>query len=178
MQPFLAFAGERVERVPMAFLSDGWRHSNVGRLLNNAVRKFESRVIELLAEGGHREVRLSYLHLTRNLDRSGTRATELARRAAMTKQAMTEIIGHCEKLGLVKRTADPSDGRAKIVMFTELGLEWLNSFKEALGQAEREMREELGHQRLQALCSALADYGRTFDPLEAEEVRGEQVRTR
>src|SRR5690349_21503012 len=30
-----------------------WRHANIGRLLNNAVRRFEGRVLELMSEKGH-----------------------------------------------------------------------------------------------------------------------------
>src|SRR5262249_29839575 len=61
--------------------TDGWRHDNIGRLLNNAVRRFEDRVLELMAEAGYADARISHLNLTRNLDRDGTRLTELAARA-------------------------------------------------------------------------------------------------
>jgi DNA-binding MarR family transcriptional regulator len=146
--------------------SDAWRHSNMGRLLNNAVRRYESRVFDLLAEAGHTETRLSHLHLTRNLDIRGTRVTELARRAAMTKQAMSELVAQCEKLGLVRRVPDPRDARAKIVAFTARGIGWLQSFKTAISRAEHEMRQELGTLRVDGLAAALHLYASACDSLE------------
>jgi DNA-binding MarR family transcriptional regulator len=147
---------------------DEWRHTNVGRLMNNAVRRFEARVFELLAEAGHTEARLSHLNLTRNLDAGGTRMTELARRASVTKQAIGELIVQCEEHGLVKRVADPTDGRAKLVRFTERGIDWLAAFSAALEQAEREMQDELGMLRVDGLKAALKDYADAFDTLDRD----------
>jgi DNA-binding MarR family transcriptional regulator len=148
--------------------SSEWRHTNIGRLLNNAVRRFETRVFELLAQAGHTEARLSHLHLTRNLDASGTRMTELGRRAGVTKQAIGELIIQCEELGLVKRVADPTDARAKLVKFTARGLQWLAAFRAALERAESEMYEELGILRMDGLKVALKAYADAFDALERD----------
>lgn len=145
--------------------SDAWRHGNIGRLLNNAVRRFESRVFELLSGAGHSEARLTHLNLTRNLDVGGTRITELARRAEMTKQAMGELVVQCEALGLVYRESDPTDARAKIVKFTPSGLKWLAAFRSALQQAEREMRQELGTLCVDGLSAALKTYAADYDAL-------------
>jgi DNA-binding MarR family transcriptional regulator len=141
----------------------GWRHANIGRLLNNAVRRFEARVLELMSASGHVETRIAHVSLTRNLDVEGTRLTELARRASMSKQAMGELVDQCADLGLVDRIADPSDGRARIVMFTPAGLAWLDAFRDAVDLAEQEMRTELGKATMDAIVRGLAVYGARFD---------------
>jgi DNA-binding MarR family transcriptional regulator len=143
-----------------------WRHANIGRLLNNAVRRFEARVLELMSERGHAETRIAHVSLTRNLDVEGTRLTELARRASMSKQAMGELVDQFVELGLVDRIADPSDGRARIVKFTRAGLIWLNAFRDAVDIAEREMHAELGKTTMDAILKGLAAYGATFDTLD------------
>jgi DNA-binding MarR family transcriptional regulator len=145
-----------------------WRHANVGRLLNNAVRRFEARVLELMSERGHAETRIAHVSLTRNLDVEGTRLTELARRASMSKQAMGELVEQCTELGLVDRIADPSDGRARIVRFTRKGRAWLNTFRDAVDVAEREMRAELGKTAMNTILKGLAAYGAKFDTLDEE----------
>lgn len=150
---------------PLAADDDAWRHSNIGRFLNNALNRFEHRVIEILEANGHHEVRYSHISLTRNLDVDGTITSELARRAGMTKQAMGEIVGQCEQIGLIERIRDKRDARAKIVRFTAAGLDWLDTFRTALATAEQEMRDELGYLRTDAIASALEAYGRGFDPL-------------
>ncbi len=151
---------------PAGRTGTAWRHANVGRLLNNAVRRFESRVLELMAENGHGETRIAHVGLTRNLDVEGTRLTELARRASVSKQAMGELVDQCAELGLVSREADPSDGRARIIRFTPAGLAWLEAFREAVDLAEREMRKELGKAAMDVLVQGLSAYGAKFDTLE------------
>jgi DNA-binding MarR family transcriptional regulator len=145
-----------------------WRHANIGRLLNNAVRRFEARVLELMDERGHAGTRIAQLSLIRNLDVEGTRLTELARRASMSKQAMGELIDQCTELGLVDRMADPRDGRARIVKFTRAGLGWLNAFRDAIDAVEREMRAELGKTTMDTIFKGLAAYGAKFDTLDEE----------
>ncbi len=148
-----------------------WRHGNIGRLLNNGVRRFEGRVLELMEEAGYSQTRIAHVNLTRNLDVEGTRLTELARRASMSKQAMGELVELCETMKLVTRVADPSDGRARIIKFTQPGLQWLDAFRAAVDVAEGEMRKELGAAAMDTLTKALAVYGANFDTLNAPEDR-------
>ncbi|MFB9948933.1 MarR family winged helix-turn-helix transcriptional regulator [Rhizobium puerariae] len=142
-----------------------WRQGNIGRLLNNAVRRFEARVLEVMSEKGHSETRIAHVNLTRNLDVGGTRLTELARRAEMTKQAMSELVDQCIAMGLVSRTGDPSDRRARLVTFTPAGLIWLEAFRDALDVAENEMRAELGDALMDAILQGLNRYAARFGTL-------------
>lgn len=151
------------------FAIDEWRHDNVGRLLNNAVARFESRVLELMAQSGHPKARISHVSLTRNLGLEGARVTELAQRAGMTKQAMGELVSQCAALRLVVSSTDPADRRARLVRFTPTGLRWLQAFRKAVDQAEREMREEIGSIWMNGLRGALALYGAGFDTLAADQ---------
>jgi DNA-binding MarR family transcriptional regulator len=130
------------------------------------VRRFDSRILELMSESGHAETRIAQLNVTRNLDIEGTRLTDLARRASMSKQAMGELVDQCTALGLVERVADPSDRRARIVRFTRAGRLWLNAFRDAVDLAEREMRAELGKAAMDTIRKGLALYGARFDTLE------------
>jgi DNA-binding MarR family transcriptional regulator len=141
-----------------------WRSRNPGRVLSNALRRFEERVLERMREAGHAGIQRSQVHLTRHLDIEGTRITELARRAAMTNAAMTELIDLCSARGLVERVADPADGRVRIVRFTPAGLAWLDAFGRAVADAEREMAAVIGPQVLAKLIPALARYGEDADP--------------
>lgn len=135
-----------------------WRRHNAGRILGDALIRFEGRVLALMARAGYAETRLSHVNLTRHLDLAGTRMTELARRARMTNAAMTELVDQCVLLGLVLREPDPADGRVRRVCFTEDGRHWLQAFGRALRQAERELRREIGEEAAAVLFGALAGY--------------------
>lgn len=139
-------------------MKNAWRLNNIGRRLNEAVRIFEGRIIEFLRESGHDELSVAHINLTRNLDEDGTRLTELARRAAMTKQSMSELVDQVERTGLIKKRRDPTDGRAKLVCFTKRGFSWLEAFHKGLERAEAEMRAELGEAMVSLLVEVLAKY--------------------
>jgi DNA-binding MarR family transcriptional regulator len=84
------------------------------------------------------------VHITRHVALEGSRLTDLARQAGMTKQAMGDLVDQCEAWGLVTRDPDPRDARGRVVRFTPAGLAWLQAFKDAVAQAETEFRQEVG----------------------------------
>jgi DNA-binding MarR family transcriptional regulator len=146
------------ERAAPSSDDGNWRSTNVGRLMNRAVVRFETQVMRLLQQRGFAEVRTAHVAVTRNLDLDGTRASEIARRAGMTKQAMGELIGQCEALGLVRREPDPNDGRAKFVLFTGLGLNFMEGFRRAVAETQAEMEAEIGADCMVALLNGLRRY--------------------
>lgn len=135
-----------------------WRRDNIGRLLNDAINRFESGILQEMEAAGYEGFSLSHITVTRNLDLAGTRATELARRAGITKQSMSELITQLEAGGILERRPDPADGRAKIVFFSPVGLKWLEAFGRALQHAEEVMADELGATQFKALKAALHRY--------------------
>lgn len=134
---------------------DGWRQTHLGRLLGHAMRRFDARVLQLMAHNvevplalsnlaARDQVTAAHVHITRHLALTGDRLTDLAQRAGMTKQAMANLVDQCEAWGLVMREADPLDARARRVRFTPTGLAWLQAFRDAVAQAEAEFRAEVG----------------------------------
>ena len=120
-----------------------------------ALRRFDSRVLHLMAHdpnvplalsnlAARAQVGAAHVHLTRHLALQGSRLTDLASRAGMSKQAMGELVTQCEAWGLVRREPDPRDARARRVVFTDTGLLWLEAFRVAVAQAETEFRAQVG----------------------------------
>ncbi|MEN9889102.1 MAG: hypothetical protein RL559_1139 [Pseudomonadota bacterium] len=143
--------------IPSTPPDDRWRQGHLGRWLGHAMRRFDERVLQLMAsnEGvplalanlaAREQVSAAHIHITRHLALQGSRLTELAQAAGMSKQAMGTLVNQCEAWGLVRRQDDPLDARAKQVVFTEAGLAWLLAFEEAVAQAEREFREAVGEE--------------------------------
>ena len=90
-----------------------------------------------------------------SLGARGTRLTDLAQHAGMTKQAMGQIVDDLERLGYVERTPDPADGRAKIVRFTAAGLDFVCDAAEVLDEIWREYAALLGDGQLEQLQDTL-----------------------
>jgi DNA-binding MarR family transcriptional regulator len=139
----------------MTTAEDGWRLTHLGRLLGHAMRRFDERVLHLMAHNidvplalsnlaARAQISAAHIHITRHLDLQGARLTDLAQKAGMSKQAMGDLVDQCEAWGLVTRESDPRDARARLVQFTPTGLLWLQAFREAVAQAEKEFRAEVG----------------------------------
>ena len=132
-----------------------WRQTHLGRLLGHAMRRFDTRVLQLMAASAQAPLALSnlaardkvgaaHIHITRHLPLAGARLTELAQAAGLTKQSMGDLVDQCEAWGLVARSADPLDARARRIAFTPAGLDWLAAFQAAVTQAEAEFRAAVG----------------------------------
>ena len=132
-----------------------WRLTHLGRLMGHALRRFDERVLSLMASNievplalsnlaARDQVGAAHIHITRHLSTNGSRLTDLASSAGMTKQAMGDLVNQCDAWGLVRREPDPYDKRARRVVFTESGLLWLEAFRVAVAQAEEEFRQAVG----------------------------------
>ena len=135
---------------------ENWRLTHLGRLLGHALRRFDERVLVLMARNvdvplalsnlaARAQVGAAHIHITRHLAVGGSRLTDLAASAGMSKQAMGDLVDQCEAWGLVLREPDPHDKRARTVVFTASGLLWLQAFRGAVAQAEAEFRQAVGN---------------------------------
>jgi DNA-binding MarR family transcriptional regulator len=125
------------------------------RLLGTAFGEFTDALNERVAETQYSDLRAGHGCVFGTIDPEGSRLTELARRARMTKQSVGEVTTDLEQRGYVERVPDPSDGRAKIIRLTERGHD-----AQALGQGliddiEQEWAERFGAERVAALREAL-----------------------
>ncbi len=150
-------------------LHEGWRQAHLGHWLHQALLRFDARVLSLMARNVDLPLALSHLaargslsashvHITRHLALEGSRLTDLARRANLTKQAMGKLVEQCEAWGLVERLEDPRDARAKRIVFTAVGLLWLRAFREAVAQTEDELRAAVGAEVATVIAIGLEAY--------------------
>ena len=148
---------------------EGWRLTHLGRLMGHALRRFDARVLQLMARNvevplalsnlaARDQVSAAHVHITRHLSLAGDRLTDLAQRAGMSKQAMADLVDQCAAWGLVERQPDPHDARARRVCFTPTGLAWLQAFRDAVAQAEAEFRAAVGGDVATVVAIGLESY--------------------
>lgn len=135
-----------------------WHQENIGRVLSLGARRFVTEVLAIVHQRGHCDIGEAQLGLIRHLDMAGTRLTEVADRAGMTKQSMRELVDRCQDLGLVERAADETDSRAKIIRFTPLGLSMLEDMRRGVLQAEERLMQRIGKDLLGQMRHALPAY--------------------
>jgi DNA-binding MarR family transcriptional regulator len=132
------------------------RPMQMGLLLKLPYVALERHLTRRLHELGFAELRPAHFAVFQSLTPRGSRLTDLAERAGMTKQSMGYLVDYLEEHGYLQRTADPQDQRAQVIRITakskkldeavEAVLEELHdAWAARLGKAKfKQLRELLG----------------------------------
>jgi DNA-binding MarR family transcriptional regulator len=137
---------------------------NVGLLLFIPYRALETRVFEALAEAGFDDFTPAQARVMQRIGPEGTRLTELAEAAQVTKQTASFLVDQLERSGYVRRTPDPRDARARLVRVAERGLAARPIADAAVRAVEVEWRAHLGERRWAQLREALTRLREITDP--------------
>src|SRR6266508_1842852 len=133
----------------------------IGQLLGRMLRRFRVELFQRAQEAGYSEIREAHLQVFGNIDWSGTRLTDLAARANMTRPSMAELVDDLEGAGYLERKLDPSDGRAKLICLTRKGKRVMTQALRVTRDIEREYVEAVGAQRFETMAwtlQALVDH--------------------
>jgi DNA-binding MarR family transcriptional regulator len=95
---------------------------HTGHLLQRPARYFEVMLIERLHAAGHTDLTVAHTSVFSVIDAEGTAIGVLARRAGVTKQAMSQLVDDLVVKGYVERHEDPHDRRSRLVILTEKSL--------------------------------------------------------
>jgi DNA-binding MarR family transcriptional regulator len=125
------------------------------RLLDAAFTEFSSELSRRVAEAGYTDIRPGHGCVFGYIEADGSRLTDLAERAGMTKQSVGEAASDLEKRGYLERVPDPDDGRAKIIRLTERGREAQSIGRGLIADIEADWAERFGADRIAALRDAL-----------------------
>ncbi|MBK7757979.1 MAG: MarR family transcriptional regulator [Deltaproteobacteria bacterium] len=131
--------------------------ASTGQLLLRAARLLDEKALARLAAiPGAPPVRPAHTRLFPHLSFTGVRATTLARRLGVTKQAVAPLLAELVAWGLVEQVPDPADRRATLVRFTHDGLAALTHGLGLLGELEAEITAEVGAERAAVFREVLA----------------------
>jgi len=129
---------------------------DLGYLLAKAAQRWNELLAERFARAGYGDVSPSYGSVLLPLfEEDGLRLGELARRARLSKQTMTELVRRLERDGLVERRPDATDGRASIVSLTSSARDFEPVAAAVLAELDRLVRELLGDESVDELKHAL-----------------------
>lgn len=131
------------------------KRASLGQLLLRSARLLDERAFSRLAQRGAPGVRRAHLALLPHIDLGGTRLTDVAERARVTKQAVGQLVEELEAMGVVERTPDPEDRRAKRVRFTPSGIKALLHGLGVLQELEDELTRSLGQKQMSSLKRGL-----------------------
>jgi DNA-binding MarR family transcriptional regulator len=137
---------------------------NVGLLLFIPYRALENRVFRALAEAGFDDFTPAQARVMQRIGPDGSRLTDLAEAAQVTKQTAGFLVDQLERTGYVRRTPDPTDARARLIRIAERGAAAQPVAAAVIAEIEAEWREHLGSRRWGQLREALTRLREITDP--------------
>lgn len=130
-EPRISYVIARLERALRMEIS--------GRVRPHGLTTLQYTTLSILGQGG----RLSN--------------AQLARRAYMTPQSMSEVLGALERKGLVDRTSEPAVGRVLPATLTSEGRRVLDACSKAVDTLESEMLRDLTPRQATSMRTSLVD---------------------
>ena len=137
---------------------------NVGVLLFLPYRAMETRVFEGLAAAGFADLTPAQARVFQRIAPDGSRLTDLAAQAAITKQSAGFLVDQLERGGYVERVPDPADGRARLVRIAPRGARSVEASRGIVAEVEAEWAAHLGEGRMAQLRHILTDLREVTDP--------------
>jgi DNA-binding MarR family transcriptional regulator len=137
---------------------------NLGLLLFIPYRWMENRVFEALAAAGFDDLTPAQGRVFQRIGPEGTRLTELAEQAQVTKQTAGFLVDQLERAGYARRAPDPTDARARLVQIAERGQQAIPVANAVVAEIEAEWNAHLGARKAAQLRDALTALREITDP--------------
>ncbi|WBQ03146.1 MarR family winged helix-turn-helix transcriptional regulator [Kribbella sp. CA-293567] len=138
-------------------------------VVDRANRALQADMVRSAHRHGFPEIKPAHNAVFATLGTAGGRAIDMAERAGITRQSMGEVIREMVGLGILEMRPDPADRRAKLVTYTEYGLQVAGSGKSRLAELEQRFDEEFGAAEYELARDVLQRLAGLLDRLAAEE---------
>jgi DNA-binding MarR family transcriptional regulator len=149
-------SGPSNQRIPLPGSTHD-AHPNLGVLLREPVQEIVRRVSAGLAAAGFDDLRPAHTAVFQHIDADGSRLTDLADRAQITKQSMSYLVDYLEERGYLERRRDSTDRRATLICLTERGWNQIRTALAIIDAVEKEWSRKIGTQRMQQLRTTLSE---------------------
>lgn len=136
---------------------------DLATLMLISYRAMDERVVRAMQEAGY-DVTVAQARIAQRIADEGSRLTDLARQAQVTKQTASLLVAGLERQGMVERVPDPADGRARLIRFTSRGRAATHRAAEVVRGVEQEWEEHLGPGLAASLRTALTRLREVTDP--------------
>ena len=105
---------------------------------------------------GDTDFKMSYLMFLSSIDEQGITNNELAKRACVTKQMMSKIVGLLETEGYIYTQKNPNDSRSSIIFLNDRGKELFINLERCMQEARDKFDAIVGHERMEQVIDTMS----------------------
>ncbi|WP_138732630.1 MarR family winged helix-turn-helix transcriptional regulator [Modestobacter excelsi] len=145
-------------------VAESKERQNLGLLCFYPYRALEARLLAELAVAGFDDITLAQGRIAARIGPAGTRLTDLAEQALVTKQTAGYLVDQLEKASYVRRVPDPTDARARLVQMAERGQAVVAIARRVEAEVEAEWTAHLGGEATAQLRATLERLREITDP--------------
>lgn len=133
-----------------------WMHKpNFGRAITKLKLHFENWAVKRLSEEGHGYFKMSQVPFLMNISLDGSTNQEIARKARLTKQAMSKVAKTLEEHGLIYTEKNDQDGRSALIFLTEKGKRFVIQTKKCVEELSQEYIELIGKRNYEIMIDGM-----------------------
>ena len=143
---------------------DDEQRVNLGVSLFIPYRYTEDRMFRAVQDAGFDDWTLAQCRVFQRIAPNGSRLTDLADQAQMTKQSAGVLVDQLERLGYVRRVPDATDGRARLIVIEERGQRAAEVAAATLDEILAEWKAYLGTRNFTLLQQILDQLREITDP--------------
>jgi DNA-binding MarR family transcriptional regulator len=140
------------------------RQRSLIRLTALLKKDMDARIMEKLQMKGYTNFKLGDLPLIVNIQPEGTINNELAKRARISKQAMSKVVKNLEAGGYILTRKHENDNRSSVIFLTDNGKRLLICAIESIGEIEEIYTEVIGQKDTETLRAILGKLVFTLHP--------------
>lgn len=131
------------------------RPDSLARLINQFKKDMDQRITERIQERGYKNFKLGDMVLLVHIDPHGTINNDLARKARISKQAMSKVVKNLEAENYISSRKHDTDNRASLIFLTEKGKEFMINVYEAVYEIQAGYEAIIGADALADLKTIL-----------------------
>lgn len=140
--------------------------TDLATLLQLGLEEMVEAIDRALNSAGYGEIKPSHGVVFENIRPGGSRLSEMAARAEMSKQLMQYLVNPLVEAGYLERRPDPADGRSKLLVLTSKGKGAVRIAEEAIAATEREWATRHDPEEVAAVRSVLERVAQARDTTE------------
>ena len=145
------------------------RERAFGRLMWRLKRYSDMNIEPRLHAMGFSDFKLSYMGLLANLSEEGITNNELAKRACVTKQAMSKVVNLLEEEGYIYTRKNEHDSRSSIIFLNDRGKDLIVAVHTCSLDVKQRLIKVIGEARWTQMIDTMCDLVMALD---SEENKG------